>query len=318
MGEFKEVAPSSENPYFKVLVTCSAKQGQVKTAIDGHTKIDQHFTRLNEENWQTELEEAKRKGAESANKKQMALSSVDISGETVNIHLLETDWKTFRFTRSPKIRESFGNEYMADILGCNVVIRTKDNKLLFVRRGLKGYKPGAASTVGGYPDVESDVDAEGNWDPFKTISRELEEETSIRPDDITNLVLSGVIYNKDQRNANLAFYADVNLTESQLRQELASGSRKTDKEVDLKFIPDTEQELRNLSLWYALANSPAGISTLAFYAREKYGNRLYDLIMSRLNARSQKYGTLSQDQKIKMQQKASDRLGRFSSIKLQD
>jgi len=318
MGEFKEVTPSSENPYFKVLAVCSAKQGQVKTLIEGHTKTDQEFSRLNEENWQRELEEAKRKGVENLNKKQVALSGVEILGETVNLHLLKTDWKTFRLTRSSKIRESFGSEYMADILGCNVVIRTKDDKLLFVRRSLKGYKPGAASTVGGYPDVESDVDAEGNWDSFKTISRELEEETSIKPEEITSLVLSGVIYNKDQMNANLAFYADVNLTESQLRQELAGGSRKTDKEVDLKFIPDTEQDLRNLSLWYALANSPAGISTLAFYAREKYGDQLYDLIMSRLNVRSQKYGTLNQDQKIIMQQKASDRLGRLSSIKLQD
>lgn len=317
MGEAKELPITTANPYFSVLTTCDIHQGQLVVKNTGFAKTNPEFSKQNDENWQREVESAKFKGADSTNKTQFVLESFAFKEGTLTLQTLKTDWKTFRFTRNEDVRKKFEPGYMSDILGTNIVIITADEKIIFVRRSLKGYKPGAASTVGGYPASETDLDTNGNWDPFKTIVRELEEETSIKPDEVSDLTLSGIIYNKDQKNANLAFVAKTSLTEEDLRKGLMSGQRKTDKEVDLKFIPDTKEELRNLALWYAMANSPAGISTLAFYGTQKYGPEFLDIIQERLNRRGQKYQSYTEKQQQKVQQKASNRLSRFDSIKLQ-
>lgn len=318
MAEIKEQLVTLDNPYFKVLTICNILPKQLTVENSGITKTDPEFAKLNDENWQREVDSAKTKGVDSTNKTQFTLEGFTLKEGRLTLNTLNTDWKTFRFTRNEDVRKKFEPAFMADILGTNVVIITADKKLIFVRRSPKGYKPGAASTVGGYPDTETDLDANGNWDPFKTITRELEEETSIKPDELIDITLSGIIYNKDQKNANLAFTAKTSLSEEDLRKGLATGARKTDKEVDLKFIPDTREDLRNLSLWYAMANSPAGISTLAFYGTQQYGPEFLNFIQERLNKRGQKYKTYTEAQQNEVQQKASNRLSRFDSIKLQD
>ncbi len=318
MSEIKEIPQYLENPYFQTLLVCDIKPAQLSVEQSESNTTDPLFLNQNNENWQKEIESAKAKRIESQNKPQFTLRDFILTEDKLTLLTTRTDWKSFRFTRKPEVRKTFPKDYMSDILGTNVLIKTSDNKLIFVRRSLKGYKSGAASTVGGYPDISQDQDDNGSWDPFKTITREIQEETSITPSEITRLHLTGIIYNKDQQNPNLAFVAEISLTEKELRNELLSGQRKTDKEVDLKFIPDTKEELRNLSLWYALANSPAGISTLAFYGGQKYGPDFLNFVLERLERRGQKYQTLTTEQQEKIQQKASLRLSKFDSIKLQE
>lgn len=318
MSEIKEQPQYLENPYFKTLLVCDIKPDQLKVEESDNNITDPLFLNQNDENWQKEEKAARAKGSEAANRLQFALKDFIFKDNRLTLKTIGTDWKSFRFTRKPEVRKTFPPNYMSDILGTNVLIKTTDNKLIFVRRSLKGYKPGAASTVGGYPDTELDQDNNNHWDPFKTITREILEETSIAPAEIKDLHLTGIIYNKDQQNPNLAFVAEITLTEEELRSGLSNGQRKTDKEVDLKFIPDTKEELRNLSLWYALANSPAGISTMAFYGSQKYGPDFLNFVLERLERRSQKYQTLTTEQQEKIQQKASKRLSKFDSINLQE
>ena len=81
-----------------------------------------------------------------------------------------------------------------------------EGRVLLMRRGLhKRIAPGSWSGIAGH------IEGEEIWDPSRTCLREIEEETALTPDQIEDLTLAYIIYNRleEETVVNHLFFARV-------------------------------------------------------------------------------------------------------------
>jgi 8-oxo-dGTP pyrophosphatase MutT (NUDIX family) len=131
----------------------------------------------------------------------------------IDLHLTETDYKEFVGTRDSKFVTKFG----ANPLSTSTVIVTRDNKLIFGKRSsdvdTSKFK---ISVLAGYIDPNKDIMtlANGNRqvDIFEGAIREVCEESGIQRSNIIDFTCLGLLYNTEQNQTNVPFYARLNIS----------------------------------------------------------------------------------------------------------
>lgn len=238
-------------------------------------------------------------------KPQLTFKSVSVEKGILTMRVSPSNYKDHIAMQEKEARNRFP-EFASETIGTNILIRTADEKLMIVQRGLDvATKPGAMSIIGGQPHLDVDLDEHGNWAPFKTAVRELGEEGAIHKGEFGPVVMSGIIYNKAAHNPSVIFYAETTLSADEIRTR----REQTDEEVAARFIPDDKREIEKAILYWASSPSPSGASALALYGKEKFGEEWFDQINGRIKYRDQKfYSKLSPDQLKSIDEKAARRL----------
>jgi len=100
----------------------------------------------------------------------------------------------------------------------------------------------------------------------------------------------------------MIFFAETALTAAEIEK------RTTDKEINVKILPDTKEDLEHAILWWAFSPSPSGASALALYGKQKYGDEWFNWINERLTRRDIVYTSMDEQQLAKLNKRAADRL----------
>lgn len=305
-GHSPEPYARQDNPYFEIITLGHFVEGQISVKQNPPDKYSKEQDEAIERVWdETNAARLEKNLKELRETPQLKFKSASIEDEVLQLEVTDGTYKDHAAVQNEDFRELFP-DFDPKIIGTNIVVRTSDNRLMIVQRGLdSATKPGAMSVVGGQWDITKDCDEKGVWDPFKTITRELEEETGIKRDEIDNLAVTGIIHNKTANNPSLIFYADSILSSEEIKQRVGDG------EVTVKFIDDEKKKIESAILWWASSPSPSGSSALSIYGREKFGQEWLDWINRRINRRYSKiYSILSPEQLTSIDNKAARALSR--------
>lgn len=269
-----------KNPFFTVLADGYFKEDQVIVNKLPEPQIPSYLYDHIEIDWQKRGEKADGKKLN-----QLVPVGINVSDGKLEIDVYPASFAAFQATRNDKIRSEFP-EYVADIIGTNVVLETSDSKLLVIQRDPNAAtKPNSMSIIGGYSDTEDVVEG-GNWNPFKTIRREIYEETGVSNDNIQDLVAIGVAYNKSSNQPSVIFSAKTKLSAAEVTR--LKGTDEEEK-IDVRFVPNNPKAVESLILKYAISPSPSGLAGLALYGKEKFGSDWFDWINKRLTRRNDAY-----------------------------
>ena len=291
------------NPYFDILASGKFGEGDISARLSLNTTKPKELIEETESIWEETNSKRVSEGKTPLKAEpQLSLKGVNVVDGKLNIELASSSYKDHIAMQNKDLRARYA-EYAPRVLGTNVLVKTADGQLIVAQRGLDAAtKPGALSVPGGQPNFSTDLRGEDNWDPFATVKRELTEEAGIETNELTDIKASGIIYNKAANNPSMIFFAETNLSADQIR------SRATDREINIKFIPDTKEDIEHAILWWAFSPSKSGASALALYGREKFGEEWFRWINERLEKREEKYKTLDSEQLAKLNKRASERI----------
>lgn len=296
-----------KNPYFEVMAYGQFNPDQVKVENGNAPIISEALQELIDKDWNA-------RNAKRQQLKQLVLESESkfifcesphIEDGKLKLAVALSDFKNFLATRSDQIRRKFP-ELVADIIGTNIILKTSDNKILVVQRSLEAAtKPGALSVVGGYADPETDVDSQGIWAPFKTVTRELQEETGVSAGEVSNMAILGIIDNLASNNPSVIFLAETKLSSSDVK-------KRKGEEVIVKFIADDQKEIEKAIFWWAFSPSPTGSAALALLGRQEFGEQWFNFVNQRIVQRHQRlYSKLSAEGGKKLESRSANRLSRM-------
>lgn len=145
------------------------------------------------------------------------LESFQVTGASLHLNLSDTSYKVFLGTNlsHPHLADQYGPEVLANPVGVSVGLVTNDNwMLLGVRNGKVAYYPSRI-----HPFAGSLEPAEGG-DVFAAAARELEEELSLKRDELRELTLVGIVADATIRQPELIFRARTSLKRSEVEARL--------------------------------------------------------------------------------------------------
>jgi 8-oxo-dGTP pyrophosphatase MutT (NUDIX family) len=210
--------------------------------------------------------------------------SPEVVKDVLFLPVTTSTFMVFDATRETETRIQFAS-LLADPIGTSVVVATGDNQLLLGQRPPNAPKrANQLCVISGYPEVEvdtirhklPDVDTQGNFDPFRTVARELTEETGLPQDNLHDLRLTSVIVNNATDQPILTFAAGTHLTSSEILQHTGDG------ELYVRFIPDTESAVEETAQHFTETQAPTGIATVLYYGRNRFGSRWFEEAQSNL------------------------------------
>jgi 8-oxo-dGTP pyrophosphatase MutT (NUDIX family) len=140
------------------------------------------------------------------------LQSWSAADRPLTLRLAPSSYKSFFGTNitHPEFAARYGPDVMANPLGVSPTLRTSDGWLLMGRRNASvAYYPGRVHPFAGCLEP-------GDTDVFAAVERELAEELSLAPSEITGLRCTGLIYETSLNQTELIFAATVSPTRDQL------------------------------------------------------------------------------------------------------
>jgi 8-oxo-dGTP pyrophosphatase MutT (NUDIX family) len=147
---------------------------------------------------------------------QCRLESWTADATRLQLALSPSTYKIFLGTNmaNPQFTAQFGPEVMANPLGVSPALMTADHHLLLgCRSAAVAYHPNRVHPFAGCMEPD-------DADPFETVLRELKEELSIAPEEITQLHCIGLAEDLQLHQPELVFSAITNQTKSQIQSRL--------------------------------------------------------------------------------------------------
>jgi len=207
-----------------------------------HAALDAMVART----WARRMEEARLKGQMLFNGPLARYLRHRVEDDTLAIEVGPTDYANFLGTNfcNPNRADEFGWELYGNPVGTTATVIAADGWLMYGRRNQRvACHGGYIHTLGGGLEA-GERDADGCFDGFESVRRELDEELGLKAEDITEMVCLGLIRDLTIRQPELIF--DV-----RVRQERA--------ELEARIDPsDPEQEHEAL---VAVRDTPAAIET---------------------------------------------------------
>jgi hypothetical protein len=285
----------AQNPFFQTLVTGRFFPGNTAVQEYQPRKKDPGFRDLIMDSW------------EEAGSQQRGLRRTwvfrkppEIANGNLQLSVAQSSFMEFAATRDARVRALFPRELeTVDPVGTSTLIVTHDNTLLVATKVPENN--GAMNVIGGYPDVprddsrphiQPDINALGEWDPFRTITREIGEEAGILPHELAGLQLSGVIFSNSKRSRQpiITSVAHTALSSEEIKKRSNTG------EVELRFIPNDQSVIESL-LSHPDGLIRTAMANLLFHGRMQYGNDWYQKMHQVLSSESQKDSVRNQAEK---------------------
>lgn len=161
------------------------------------------------------------------------------------------------------------------------VIVTADGKMIIQVRGANAHQSGNIDALGGHLDIDKDVDDQRRVNFVQSALREVQEESGLRPEHVTNVNCLGLIYNyHDTSHYAMPFVVETGLTAEELVNLERSEEEK--KQVNLMVVEpnvclsDDPSNVKNVIRRYYPNVDPEARITIALataYMRGKFSQR---------------------------------------------
>jgi 8-oxo-dGTP pyrophosphatase MutT (NUDIX family) len=228
------------------------------------------------ETWAGYLDESRRKGFLLYNGQAVRHLRHELADGTLTIEAGPTDFAQFIATNylNPHRAEEFGWDLYSNPIGVSAVVVTADGWILYGRRNERvACHPGHVQAFGG--SLEADERrADGTFDAFTCILRELDEEAGVRPADVTELVCLGLIHDRVIRQPELVFDTRIR----QDRAEMAGRLRHDDpgqEHAEIVLCRD-EPEAIVPFIRQMTPMSPVAVGALFLHGSRQFGQAWYE------------------------------------------
>ena len=184
-----------------------------------------------------------------------------------------TDYKERIATIKPEyqIAQKYGLESVAIQLATSSIILTRDKKICLAQLGTKtDEKPriGGIHTIAGLLEMQEDKTP---LLPPENILREISEELGFEPvetwDHFDPESILGIVQDPKIFATDIIYLVVTDLTEKEIRARRG----KSDKEIGLVFIDDTEEAINDAILVYAKTGTASALSGLYLYGKACFG-----------------------------------------------
>lgn len=192
------------------------------------------------------------------------LRSLDLTGDKrLSLVFGGTNYREYAGSRDFYSFENFGLENISNPLSVSSVLITSDKKLVFGRK-VWGDAQGSIDAFGGYIHPQKDLNQDtGSIDVFRAALREVEEETPVPKDKITQMRLLGISYqyssydNQERKYEGLGHPVAHFVMETYLSSEEISELVKEQDVNEMKIIILDPKELSKFLLQNHATNDPA-------------------------------------------------------------
>lgn len=168
----------------------------------------------------------------------------------------------------------FGWDTFSNPIGVSGILITRDGWILYGRRNERvACHPGYVQAFGGSLEVQ-ELQADGTFDAFACVLRELEEEAGVRDCDVTEITCIGLARDRQIRQPELIF--DVQVRQS--REEMADRLRHDDPEQEHAEMVTCRDEPDAIVPFIRTAGliSPVSVGALFLHGRRRFGDDWYE------------------------------------------
>lgn len=239
-----------------------------------HSELDKMIA----ETWRRVEKECARTGALLFNGQMYRLLDYRADQEKFELEVGPTDFAEFLGTNFHNYHraQEFGWEMYSNAVGISAIVGTSDGEILLGRRSDKvACMPGYVHTFGGSLEVE-DYRTNGTVDGFAAITRELEEELGLKPEDFKQLICLGMIRDATICQPELIFQAEVSLSSKQLGDQLHHDEHH--EHLRVVACPDNPDSLRAF-MSSDEPISPIALAGLCLHGRRRFGEKWYQSVI---------------------------------------
>lgn len=170
--------------------------------------------------------------------------------------------------------EAFGWHRFANPIGTTATLTTRDGRICYGRRSARvAYHALHVHTFGGGLEA-SDRSPDGTIDPFASLCRELAEELNLARDELGDLLCVGLIRDKEIRQPEMLFEADLDLTADQLIGRWKSAQSR-DEHDEIVTLSDTPEAIVPF-IRHCGPIAPVAIGALFLHGRRRWGRRWFE------------------------------------------
>ncbi len=199
-----------------------------------------------------------------------------IPGGPLLLRLGNTSYKEYVTTREPQFASHHSREELGNAIGVCSVVETSDGfMLLDKRQGVDVYE-GRYHVIGGF--FERELDGESGPDPFGAVTREIHEETGVRPEEIAYQCCLGAVYDLETPHGEICFYTQLEIPLSEVQQR----EPESDEIKSLEALKISSENLRNFIGEYHGRISSTGEPTMLMYGELKFGEIWYKEMVKHL------------------------------------
>ncbi len=242
-----------------------------------HAQLDELVARA----WAEAVREAKRSGAVLFNGQLARYLRHRVEAGTLHIEVGPTDYAQFMGTNylNHARAAEFGWELFSNPIGTTATLITADGWLLYGRRSERvACHAGYIHTFGG--GLEADErDANGEFDAFGSVLRELGEELGLVQSEISLMVCVGLIRDAAIRQPELIFDAHVNLTRAEVEARLVHDH---EREHDAVAACRNEPDAIVPFITTADLIAPVAVGALCQHGRRCFGEEWYEDAVGRI------------------------------------
>jgi 8-oxo-dGTP pyrophosphatase MutT (NUDIX family) len=248
--------------------------------------------------WQAELAVADARGRRLFNGALGRLASYEVAGDQLRLVVGETHYRDFIGTNATTDADLHraGDEFLANPLGISAVVITSDGRLMLGRRSREvALHAGYLHTFGGMLEA-ADLRREGaesRYDAFGSAIRELCEELLIRPDEVEQLRVIGLVRDVHLLQPELLFEAVLTVPSFALERRFREAAGRVTAAHDEAAAPLVEEHtaLEHCSddpdaafAWIRKARpiAPVAEAAVLFHGRRQWGEAWYEQACYRL------------------------------------
>lgn len=248
-----------------------------------------------DQSWQREAQ--RRQGGKIEDSQHVLMMNIHERNGLYEIVVGQTTFKERLGTTSRGFIEHFGTDSVAKTIGADSLILTDDQKLLIAQRETyRAGKIGGLHMVGGMINLGETLE--------EALAREIKEEVGLEKDEWRAVSLLGVTQSRKALAVDVISFCRTDLSSVEIT------SRDSDKEIRLKFVPNTPHEVRRIMLRFLRTASNPSIAALYLYGKQNFGLGWADFVLKRISLRYERYNKFDDKQKEAHMQKLAARLSR--------
>jgi len=286
-----------DNPFFEIPVRGRYTRGQVNVIYGGEEiqRPPEVIKQIDRE-WEKQLAAGKK----LSNNELLILLDRKVQDGRLTLKLGNGYYKDYVGTYDLRMTHP---EWAPQLLTTATCLETADGFLVLNERKEVFKYPGWVGSFGGVAD-KSDVNEEGNIDPFKTAIRETSEEAGIPEEDLTEIVCMGVMRDPKTNIEVVLFRSKTNLT----KEEIEQGQNTDKQEGSNIYLPIEEEKMKLKALDFAKTTVTDALAVVALVGEEKFGDEWLDHLIKRLKRRGDVYASLSEEQRKEIESRKIERV----------
>jgi 8-oxo-dGTP pyrophosphatase MutT (NUDIX family) len=226
--------------------------------------------------WETELALARESERMLYNGDLVRLVQARVTPAQLHLELGPTCYRDFLGTNLHHAAtvSRTGEQHLANPLGISSTVITRDGFLVFGRRSARvAFHAGHLHTFGGLLEA-SDRDADGRFDVFGAAIRELTEELGVRKDEIDEIIVAGLVRDRNILQPELLFEATLNLSRAELTARF-DPTLPDQEHTRLEFVHD-EPEAIVPFVRRSAPVAPVAAAAMLLHGRHAWGTDWYE------------------------------------------